>query len=284
MKVIKKLSFAILMGASVCAFAAAPSTNSKSAASQVNLNTPAAQLVTKVMHGQGSITDTFPAVNGLTGFVVKSQKGNSGIVYTDKKGQYLFAGSIIDAQGQDMTQVYTNQYITSKVAAPAYAAAMKLSTFTSGKDSAPHKAIVIIDPNCIYCHLLYEELKPMIDKGQVQIRWLPVAFRDPSSPGKAAALLNAGSGAAALFEKNEQSFNDQTEEGGITPLKPDSSNAAITKVFNEVSANTQYFSQFGFQGTPTILYKQNDGKIVMVPGFVKGADFQKMVDSMGSSF
>lgn len=295
MKFVAKVVLAALVGASLTAFAdgsnsSANTTNSTPDASSstpnsVNLNTPAAKLVAKLMNGQGTIIDSFPAVNGFTGFVVQSsQSGNNGIVYADKKGQYLFAGSIVNAQGQDMTQMYTNQYINSKIAGPAYAAAISMNYFTSGSDSAPHKAIVIIDPNCIFCHMMYKEFKPMIDSGQVQIRWIPVAFRDPTSPGKAAALLNAGPGAAKLFDQNEQSFNDQTEEGGITPLQPNEQDAAITKAFAEVQQNTQFFSKFGFQGTPTVLFKQSDGKVVMVPGYVQGASFQSMVNSMGSSW
>lgn len=275
MKVVSKLVLSALVGVSLVAFADNSSTN---------LNTPAAKLVSKLMNGQGTVTESFPAVNGLTGFVVQSNQGNSGIVYADKKGQYLFAGSIINAQGQDLTQVYTNQYVNSKIAGPAYAAATQLNYFTSGSDDAPHKAIVIIDPNCVYCHLMYKEFKPMIDSGQVQIRWLPVAFRDPTSPGKAAALLNAGDNASKLFDQNEQSFNDKTEEGGLTPLQPNANDAAITKAFSEVEANTQFFSKMGFQGTPTILFKQSNRKVTMVPGYVQGQAFQSMVNSMGSSW
>ncbi len=285
MKMISKLVCATLMSTCVLAMADTSSATTNATATNVNLKTPAAQLVAKLMNGQGTIVESFPAVGGLTGFVVKSsQSGNSGIVYADKKGTYLFAGSIVNAQGQDMTQMYTNQYVTSKIAGPAYEAALGMNTFTQGSDKAPHKAIVIFDPNCVYCHMLYQELKPLMDAGQVQIQWLPVAFRDPTSPGKSAALLNAGSGAAALLDQNEKSFNDQTEEGAITPLQPNDKDPAISKVFTEVQDNTQFFSKFGFQGTPTILYKQNDGKIIMVPGYVQGQAFQTMISNMGSSF
>lgn len=274
MKAVSKIILATLMIAGI-AFAD----------NTVNLNTPAAKLVTKLVSGQGTITDSFPAVGGLTGFVIQSnQNGSSGIVYADKKGQYLFAGSLVNAQGQDMTQIYTNQYINSKIAGPAYAAALNASYFVSGDDNAPHKAVIFIDPNCIYCHQLYAELKPLIDAGQVQIRWIPVAFRDQTSPGKAAALLNAGQGAAKLFDQNEQSFNTQTEEGSITPLQPNPDNAAVTKAFTEVQQNTALFNKFGFQGTPTILFKQAKGQVVMVPGFVQGDAFQAMVNSMGPSW
>lgn len=283
MKVIVK-SWVGLVGMVCAGFLFAATTDAT-----VNLNTPAAKLVTKVINGQGTIVDTFPAIGGLTGFVVESAQGaghNSGILYADPKGRFLVAGSVISAQGQDMTQVYTNQYINNKIAGPAYAEALQLHTFTSGSNNAPHKAIVIFDPNCIYCHLLYKELEPLIAEGQVQIHWLPVAFRDPSSPGKAAALLNAGSDAEAskLLDENEATFNDQTETGALAPIQPDANNPAVTEAFSKVAQNTQFFSKYSFQGTPTIFYKQTDGKIVMVPGFVQGQAFQAMVAKMGASF
>ncbi len=248
----------------------------------------ATKLVNKVIGSQGQIVQTFPAVDGLIGFVVQSNQGNgsSGILYADTKGQYLFAGSIINAQGQDLTQQYTNQYINSKIAGPAYAQAVGLNYFTSGSDSAPHKAIIIIDPNCIFCHNLYQEVQPLIDAGQLQVRWLPVAFRDPSSPGKAAAMLNAGSDAAAgkLLAENEANFDTQTESGSLAPLQPDSKNASVTAAFDKVTQNTQFFSQAGFNGTPTILYKEANGNVMMVPGLPQGKAFDAMINSMGSNW
>ncbi len=251
-------------------------------------DTPASKLVNKIIGTQGHVVQSFPAVDGMTGFVVQSNQGgnSSGILYADAKGQYLFAGSIINAQGQDLTQQYTNEYINSKIAGPAYAQAMNLNYFTSGSDTAPHKAVVIMDPNCIFCHTLYQKIEPLIESGQLQVRWLPVAFRDPSSPGKAAAMLNAGSDAASdkLLAQNEANFDEQTESGSLTPLQPDSKNMAVTAAFSKVAQNTQFFSQSGFNGTPTILYKEKDGKVMMVPGLPQGKAFDAMMNSMGSTW
>ena len=277
MKKLSKVLMGLTIAATCTAVFAASSTE-----------TPAAKLVNKIINGQGHVVQSFPAVDGMTGFVIQSNQGggSSGILYADAKGQYLFAGSIINAQGQDLTQQYTNQYINSKIAGPAYAQAITLNYFTSGSDSAPHKAIIIIDPNCIFCHNLYQEIEPLIDAGQLQVRWLPVAFRDPSSPGKAAAMLNAGSDAAAdkLLAENEANFNTQTESGSLTPLQPDSKNATVTAAFDKVAQNTQFFSKAGFNGTPTILYKEKNGKIGMIPGLPQGKAFDAMIDSMGRSW
>jgi thiol:disulfide interchange protein DsbG len=251
------------------------------------LNTAAAtQLVNKILSGQGTIVQTFPAANNLIGFVVRSAQGDNGIVYADAKGQYLFVGSVINAQGQDLTQLFTNQYINSKIAGPAYQEAVNRAWFADGQDNAPHKAYILIDPNCIFCNLLYKQVAPLIANGQLQVRWIPVAFRDPSSPGKAAALLNAGSDEAAdkLLAQNEDGFNNQTESGALVPLAANANDPAVTAAFTKVTQNTAYFSHFGFQGTPTILYKQADGKVMMVPGLPRGQAFQDMITSMGSSW
>lgn len=298
MKTLSKCVCLVLLGLSLNAFAdsSATSANTNVAASTGDVNspdqsnpakllTPAAKLVTHIIGSQGTIIESFQAAPGLTGFVVRSNQGanNSGIVYADNQGQYLFVGSLVNAAGNDLTQYYTQEHINNKIAGPAYSAALQATSFTSGSDKAPHKAIIIIDPNCVYCHLLYKQLKPLLDNGQVQIRWIPVAFRSPSSPGKAAAMLNAGANAAAVLDQNEKDFNDQTEEGSISPLQPNPAVASVTAAFNSVAQNTQFFSKFGFQGTPTILYKKNDGTVVLVPGYVQGNEFQSMINSMGAN-
>jgi thiol:disulfide interchange protein DsbG len=161
-----------------------------------------------------------------------------------------------------------------------------MNWFAEGSDKAPHKIYAIVDPNCIFCHVLYQQVEPLVTSGQVQVRWIPVAFRDPSSPGKAAAMLNAGSDAAAakLLAQNEDGFDDQSESGALTPLTPNADDPTINAAFSKVAQNTAFFSQSGFQGTPTILYKQADGKVMMVPGLPRGQAFQDMINSTGSSW
>ena len=284
----KKLSQAIIIASLMALpFVGFAATSAKTpAASKASSTAAATKLVNKILNGQGSIQQTFTAVDGLIGFVVQSGQGNNGIIYADAKGQYVFVGSVIDAQGKDLTQQYTSQYINKKIAGPAYKDAANLGWFTAGSDSAPHKAYMIFDPNCVYCHLLYKQVQPLIDKGQLQVRWVPVAFRDPSSPGKAAAMLNAGSDAAAdkLLQQNEDGFNDQSESGGLTPLAPNPSDTGVTAAFTKVTQNTAYFTKYGFQGTPTILFKKADGTVVMIPGLPRDQAFQDMVNSMGSSW
>lgn len=129
----------------------------------------------------------------------------------------------------------------------AMMAAKGYASFVQG--SGPVKLTVFVDPNCIYCHLFWKHLTTAKDwQDHYTIRWVPVAFLKPSSPGKAAAVLAEG---AAGLMADERNFNMQDEEGAITP----SENASLLA---KVKANT---ARWGRQmkildveaGTPTIV-------------------------------
>ena len=49
----------------------------------------------------------------------------------------------------------------------------------------------VFDPNCPYCHALFEDLEPLIGPGHLTIREVPVGFLMPTSLGKAATILVA---------------------------------------------------------------------------------------------
>jgi len=208
------------------------------------------------------------------------------VVYSDKSGQYMFIGTIIDSNGQNLTDQYTQKYVNAGIAKTAFAQLPDLTWFSQGDENAPHKAYIIIDPNCIYCHLLYQEIAPLIQQGQLAVRWLPVGFLHASSAGKAATLLAADSVAEqiALLKQNETNFNMQQEEGGINALAKNNSNASISAVFDKVAKNTNFFSQMGFSGTPTLLFKDGKGAPNFYPGFAKGPQLQALINNMSDSW
>ncbi len=246
------------------------------------------KLVNTVTKGQVSITQSFSAVDGLQGFVLspKSGQGQSMIAYTDKNGQYLFVGNLIGADGTNYTQQYTQQYIQAKVAKAAYAAAANTAWFTDGSDKAPHKMYVIIDPNCIFCHLLYKELLPYVQSGQVQVRWIAAGFLRPTSAGMSAQILHAGTPAQenALFKQNQDGFNQQKEQGGVTPLPQDAKDMTVAAAYAKVQQNTDFFEKYGFEGTPVLLYKQSDGTPSFYPGYLKGDQLTQVVKTIGNAW
>ncbi|MBK0114085.1 MULTISPECIES: thiol:disulfide interchange protein DsbG [unclassified Delftia] len=126
-----------------------------------------------------------------------------------------------------------------------------------GKEDAPRIVYVITDPNCIWCHRFWEASRPWVDAGKVQIRHILVGIIKDSSEGKAAAILSAQDTASSL-KKHELS----SKQGGISELKifPDSIKKALAD-------NLQLMKDFGFRGTPAIIYSDTDGDMVAVSGY-----------------
>ncbi|WOD14507.1 thioredoxin fold domain-containing protein [Paraburkholderia kirstenboschensis] len=118
---------------------------------------------------------------------------------------------------------------------------------------------VFMDPNCIFCHYAWKAFQPYEAVG-LQVHWIPMGFLKPDSPGKAAALLQAQDG-PALMRELEMKFSEKDESGGIKPLEKVPS-ATQTKL----SGNAKMFRDFGFDGTPTIIYMTSGGRWADVSG------------------
>ncbi|WP_438266993.1 hypothetical protein [Igneacidithiobacillus copahuensis] len=54
------------------------------------------------------------------------------------------------------------------------------------------------DPNCPYCHGMYDEEQPLIRAGKLTVRYVPVAYLMPSSAPEAAAILQSPHRLSAL--------------------------------------------------------------------------------------
>ena len=140
---------------------------------------------------------------------------------------------------------------------PATAAArfQSASAIVEGASGANVKSTlyVFMDPNCIFCHLVWKALQPYEAAG-LQVHWIPMGFLKPDSPGKAAALLQAKD-RAALLKVLETRYNEKDESGGIAPL---ATIPAAAKA--QLDSNMQLFQDLGFQGTPSIIYEGSGGR------------------------
>ncbi|MDE2090209.1 MAG: thioredoxin fold domain-containing protein [Gammaproteobacteria bacterium] len=107
---------------------------------------------------------------------------------------------------------------------------------------------VFFDPNCPYCHRVWEYLKPY-EKAGLAVRWIPVAFIKPSSMDKAVAILAAKDPAQA-FEYNESHYDTVRFEGGLLPAY-----GVSTRYEDEVKENAAWLKRT-WEGvlTPTVAY------------------------------
>ena len=133
-----------------------------------------------------------------------------------------------------------------------YQVLQKVNYIAQGSDQAVHKAYVIFDPNCMFCHAFSAAAQKAITEGEFEVRWVPVGIIKPSSPYKAIAILSATDPLAALM-KNEDAFNYKKDDGGIEPLmNPTPQQVALLKKnMNELKGLVN--------AVPMIVYKNNAG-------------------------
>ncbi|HEV2110634.1 MAG TPA: thiol:disulfide interchange protein DsbG [Gammaproteobacteria bacterium] len=205
------------------------------------------------VQGEGAqIVRSFPAPDGLTGWLVKIQ-GHYLVVYSTASGDYVISGSLVDKNGKNLSAEYGDRYIPKPDAAKIAAALGPDPWLVEDGVAAAPLIYVYADPNCIYCNKLWNELRPYVQSGKVRVRWALLAFLKPTSKGRAAAILAAHDRDAALAE-DELKFDKDHEEGGIAELKPVSPDIdTVLKIHNEQMIDA------GGAGTPTLVFKRQDG-------------------------
>ena len=116
---------------------------------------------------------------------------------------------------------------------------------------------VIFDPNCPYCHVLIDELQPLIKPMHLQVRYLLVGFLDPgSSQEKAAYILQAKDPLAAILENEKKS--NMEHFGGVPEVLPDARSEKILK------DNLALLTSIGQKIVPTMIYPEKDGSYQVV--------------------
>lgn len=203
------------------------------------------------------IVRSFKAVSGLTGWVLKDPDGEYRVLYSTADGRTLIAGALYASNGDLLSEQYSAQYVPQPDLSALWSQLDKAQTISTGATDNPKSQIyVIMDPNCIYCHLLWKALKPYQAAG-LQVKWIPVGFLHEDSEDKAVALLRGGS---AAFEQSQQTFDEKAESGGIVGIKP------TPEERTELEANLQLMKDANIQGTPGIFYKDHAGKVVRKDG------------------
>lgn len=238
-------------------------------------NSPAESLVKKLTDDKVAIVKTFPSIGNLVGMVVqpKMGQGQATILYVDKDGQYLVSGVVISAAGQNNSDLDTQTYILNPLAQKAFQDSHNTAWVLDGQAKAKHSIYVIADPNCTYCHKLYQETRPLVKNGDLAIRWIWVGFLKQSSPGIAQAILAAKDPQQAM-QQNESGFDEPKEQGGLAPLA-----TADKTVLEKYNKNMNFMNKYQFPVTPIILYKTQDGQIMSKFGMPTGKELTDLVNS-----
>lgn len=188
----------------------------------------------------------------LVAWVTKAM-GRTSVLYTDPTGgKYMFLGLLIGKGGKNVTAELVKKYSPG----PDY---KKVYDEIKGRQAIHdgHAGPVIyafFDPNCIFCHKLWDQTRAAVKAGKLQINWLAVGFLKGSSTPKALAILTAKSPIKAMYA-DETGFNDATEEGGIAGVDMSNLSKAGQLALADIKANEKTMHANGFNGTPAIIFK-----------------------------
>lgn len=210
-------------------------------------------LAALIKAGKVKVVNQFPTdMPGLTGYIVTGQDGTN-VVYGD--AGYLIVGHVISPKGTDLTDGYLARYSPKPDLAGMVG---KLDAgghlINEGRTTAP-LLYVFADPNCIFCYHFYRMAEPLVSSGQLQLRWVMVAFLQSSSGPKAAAILAASDPRAALHT-DEDRFDVTHESGGVAPAQ--AQDKALQDVLQAHGSALDVIGA-GSVGTPTLLYRDAHG-------------------------
>jgi thiol:disulfide interchange protein DsbG len=122
-----------------------------------------------------------------------------------------------------------------------------------------HIIYIFFDPNCPYCHHLYENTRDWIEENEVQLRWIPLGLLTATSAGKAAAILGAKDPRQAFYE-NENHYKRGEGGGGIMEDIPS------REVERKLNTNASVFNLSGVGAFPLMLFRAKDNTPYMITG------------------
>ena len=181
----------------------------------------------------------------------------------------ITAGNLTAAAAESPSKTEARQ----KAAASMLADIQQATWIRDGMST--HVIYVFFDPNCPYCHKVYEMLRPHVQRGEVELRWVVIGKLMETSTGKAAAMLEAKDPTEALH-RNEQGFSQATGSFGGIEEEPLPREETIRKL----NANLALLNRTGFDAVPALLFRTRDGKADIIRGAPPAAFLEKLLKEL----
>lgn len=222
----------------------------------------------KAIEKQGiTIIKPFDAPGGMKGYLGKYQ--DMGVaIYVTPDGKHAISGYLYDEKGQNLSEQLFQKEIYTPAGQAMWKQMEKSHWLLDGKKEAPRVLYVFADPFCPYCKQFWQQARPWVESGKVQIRTLLVGVIKPESPATAAAIL-ATNDPAKTWHDYEQSAGKQM------PTMPPTPDADAMRSLNE---NQRLMDALGANVTPAIYYMNKEGQLQQVVGL---PDAEKLAIMMG---
>lgn len=201
------------------------------------------------------VVGSFDAPNGLKGYAAQFQ--NRGVaLYLTPDGKHVLVGSLFDEKGQDLGEKPLEELVYAPMAKEVWAKMEKSAWIADGKADAPRVVYMFSDPNCPYCNMFWEQARPWVESGKVQLRHIMVGIIRADSPAKSAALLASKDPQKALLEHESA--------GKASKLKALESIPADVQA--KLDANLALMNELGQSATPAIFYLDAEQRLQQQQG------------------
>jgi len=212
------------------------------------------------------VLESFEAPGGMTGYVGEMQ-GRSLAFYLTPDGRHVIVGTLLDEEGNNLSAASIQELIEGPKFAEAWPQLEDSNWVQDGSSEADTIIYTFTDPNCPYCYRFRQQAEPWIEAGEVQLRHILVGILKEDSLTKAATILGSENPEAALHN-HQASY----EQGGIAVDRK-----LVSAAHMDVKANNRLMQELGLRATPSTLYKDDDGKVVMVQGLPNPQALERMM-------
>jgi thiol:disulfide interchange protein DsbG len=211
----------------------------------------------------------FPTGLGIEGYVIGSGMHRA-IVYSVGGGRGILTGNLINAHGVNLTSRFLDRYLVQG------GVWNRLAHLPWVAEGAAHPRTIVyamVDPNCVYCHHLWQWVQPLFKDG-LQMRYVFVAVLARSSLGKAARILQS-----RRPEATYNALEAHYAQGGLPPLPPDQ---IRPRTLAAIRDSTLLFGWLGFQGTPGIIVRSAQGGLHLTGGVPPEGDLPHLLGLAGT--
>jgi thiol:disulfide interchange protein DsbG len=221
----------------------------------------------KAIEKQGiTIIKSFDAPGGMKGYLGKYQ--DMGVtIYLTPDGKHAISGYMYDEKGANLSEQLIQKDIYAPVGRELWQKMEKASWILDGKKTAPRVIYVFADPFCPYCKQFWQQARPWVESGKVQLRTLMVGVIKPESPATAATIMTSKDPA--------KTWHDYEQSGGKLTLDVPSSVApAQMQILND---NQKIMDELGANATPAIYYLNDDNTLQQVVGLPDAENLKAMM-------
>lgn len=207
-----------------------------------------------------SIVEEFPADDGLRGFAAVA--GQQPIAVYATPGGDAIVGTRVDRNGNETDAMRLQELVAKPMGDRIWSQLESSEWVLDGSADAPRVVYTFSDPNCPFCNQLWQETRPWVDAGKVQLRHVMVGVIKQDSANKVATILSADDPSARLVE-NERRFR----QGGVPAAA-----SVPANVRSILESNHMLMMELGFRGTPALIFRDEDGTVQRRGGMPQGND------------